>query len=176
MWSDEPSPIGNGGAEIGYLKWRERHLSLSDGDTDDTQCVPVAFECLVVICGIGNHAAFLIGKVHAKFVAEPHTLHIVSPGIHGNLQCGIFVTVVEHVVESPAKEAIAGGSYSRNQVEWGWMPVASHFHASCYKSTVAGIFCGGVNHSLREKGEGLAGLKSRSRRILSHDGAVEQWF
>ena len=32
--------VGNGGAKIGNLQWREVHLSLSYGDTDDGKTVP----------------------------------------------------------------------------------------------------------------------------------------
>ena len=39
---------------------------------------------------------------------------------------------------------------------------------------MAGIFRGGVDDTLREEGERLAGLERGAGRILPHDGTVEQ--
>ena len=56
------------------------------------------------------------------------------------------------------------------------MAVAPHLHAAEHESAVARISRGGVDDALCDKGEPLSGLEGGARRILSHDGPVEERF
>ena len=65
------SAIRNGCAQIGYLEWRECHLSLSDGNGDDAKRIPLTQSAVVVI-GIRNHATHFTREVDAQLIAKSH--------------------------------------------------------------------------------------------------------
>ena len=117
MRRDIVPTVGDGGPQVGYLQWCERHLALSDGYGDDPQRIPVVLESLVVERGIGNHSPLLARQVDAELVSESHTHHIVAPFVHGILQRAVFLLVGKHIVESPAEESVARRADGGNKVE-----------------------------------------------------------
>ena len=93
MRGDVIATVGNGSTEVSNLQRCERHLTLSDGDTNDTQSAPPLRQVLVVILGIGNHTTLLTGQIDTEGIAEAHALHIVAPGVHRLLYILILLTV-----------------------------------------------------------------------------------
>ena len=110
--------VGNGGAEVGYLKRRKRYLALTDRDTDYCQSVPRSAIVAVIIFGIRNHSSLLARQVNAELVAETHAHHIVAPGGHGILNRVILAAVSHHVIEAPAEVGVARGAYGIDKGYW----------------------------------------------------------
>ena len=57
--------------------------------------------------GVRYESALLSGQVYAEFVAEAHAHHVVAPRVHGVLHGLVFLSVAQHVVQSPAEVAVA---------------------------------------------------------------------
>ena len=169
------APVGERRTEIGDLQRRKVHLALSDGDGDDRQRIP-RLEGMVVELRIRNHPALLTGKVDAQLVSESHGHHVVAPDIHGIVERPVLAAVGEHVVKSPAEEAVAGSTDGGDQRERGRMTVAAYVQSLEIETVVTGIPGRIGDDSLRIIRDGLTGLECRPRGILSHDGTVEQRF
>ena len=137
VWYVIVSAIGNGGSQIGYLERCEVDLSLSDGDAYDRQTIPAPPVGLVVELGIGYHASLLSWQVNAQLVTESHGDHIVLPSGHGFLDALVFLSVAEHVIQSPAEVSVAGGGYGRSQVQGRGVSVASHLEVPEAESVTA---------------------------------------
>lgn len=170
----EIAAVGDGCTEIGYLKRRQRHLALSDGNGDDGQSVPRAMIVAVIVFRIRYHTTLLAGKVDAELIAESHRHHIVTPHVHGVLHGVILGTTAYHIVESPTEVCVAGCGYGLHKGYWRRMGVASYVKSAAIESAVAGKCRRRRNYSFGYISERLGGLERRSRRIHTHDGAVEQ--
>ena len=81
---EEVAAVGNGGTEIGNLQRRRKYLALADGNGDYCIGAPVSLAIEAVVeAVVGNKAAALAGKVHAKFVAIAHAHKMVLPCLEG---------------------------------------------------------------------------------------------
>ena len=169
--------IGNRGTEVCNLKGREQHLTLSDGDRNHRQTIPRTLISLVVELGIGNQTSFLAWQIDAEFISKAHRDHIVAPGVHRVLHRAVFGDIgVDHVVESPAEEAVTRCAQSGHQRQRGCMTVTANVQTFEIEAMPAGVRCGGGDDTFGEESEPLRGLKRRARRIEAHDTAIEQGF
>ena len=176
MRNDVPTSVCDGCAEVGNLQGGEVDFALSNADADDGQAAPVAAIGLVVIGGVGNHAALLAWQVDAELVAEAHAHHVVLPSRHGLLHRLVLLSVAEHVVEPPAEVAVARGGDGRDERQGRAVAVAAHLKPSEVEAVAAGVGRLRRDDAFLEEGECLACLEGRTGRVLTHNGPIEKRF
>ena len=174
MRSYKISPISNGCSQIGNLQRRSRNLSLTDCNTDDGQTIPRTAICLVIILCVRDHTTLFTRQVNTQLITESHRYHIIAPCIHGFLHGTIFLTGSNHMKQSPAEISVTRSSDSRYQSQRRRMRVTTDMKSPVRKSSATRIHCTRSNDTLLQKGQGLSGLKRRSRWIRSHDCTVQQ--
>lgn len=166
--------VGDGGAEVGDLQGSGSDLALPDGDGDDGERVPRAAVCLVVVVGVGNHAAPLAGKVDAELVTEAHLHQMVLPPRHGALHGAVFAAVGEHTHEVPAEEGVARCAECGDDGHGRGVGVATEVQALVVEAAGAGEGGVGVYGPFLQADEPLRGLEGGARGVAAHDGTVEE--
>ncbi|OAV68270.1 hypothetical protein Barb4_02125 [Bacteroidales bacterium Barb4] len=106
--------VGDSGGEVAYLQGRGGYFALPDGNGDDGTGVPTLPIDIVINRAVGNVSALLARQVNAQGVSVSHRDDVILPDFKTFLYGGITVSVVQHVMQTPAEKGVAGVGDGRN--------------------------------------------------------------
>ena len=148
--------VGDRRTEIGNLKRRQQHLTLSDGNRDDGQTIPRTLIRLIIELGIRNQTTFLSRKVDAQLITKSHADHIVAPDIHRILYRTVFRDIgIDHMVESPTEETVTRCTQGGYDGQWGGVTVTADMQTFEVEAMSAGVRRRGSDDTFGKEGQTL---------------------
>ena len=114
MRCDKITPVGDRCRQVTYLQRRCGYFSLPYRNRDDRAGVPAPVQFIVHFT-VRYVSSFFTRQVNPQRIAIPHRHQMILPDLKAFLNSGIPATVIQHIMQSPAKKGVTRGSQSRNK-------------------------------------------------------------